>query len=73
MIMTQQRIIGDLRHLLHNDAPAGTVTGTGSTTSSTPTPGTGTPNPGRATRHVRTGVHARVLTVCGSRTRPAWL
>jgi hypothetical protein len=59
MITTQQRIIDDLRRLLHNDAQAGTGTGigtgagsttagtgTGSTTSSTPTPGTaGTPNP----------------------------
>jgi hypothetical protein len=57
-ITTQERIIDDLRRLLHNDAPAGagtgigigtgiaTGTGTGSTTSGTPTPGTeGTPNP----------------------------
>jgi hypothetical protein len=60
-ITTQQRIIDDLRRLLHNVVPAGTGTvtgagsttagtgtgtGTGSTTSSTPTPGTaGTSNP----------------------------
>ena len=51
MITTQQRIIGDLRRFLRNDAPAGTGTATGSTTSGMPTPGTeGTPIPARATQ-----------------------